>query len=470
MSLKMALPTGDLRKPVHELLTGAGLAVDGYEPGSRVLRTVAEGSGTVFRIFREKDIPVQVAMGNYHLGICGDLHLSELQVRFPLQRIVRLGALPGPVGEVWLCAAPQSGAEAGRVPDGAALEGVRIASELPNLADYVATHLRIPRYALLPLFGSADAYPPEDADLVVMAVKDAAEVEAKGLVPLHRIFTGGVSLIANADALATLDCSSLLRHLAPLLISGAPAVEPPRGIQGARFGRHQRDTKVVRLAVPDGHAQRHTPAGLRDAGFEFEGYDENGYVRRPQSGIPGLDVKVVRPQDMPQLVAMGVVDVAITGVDWLEEHRARFPSSPAQLAVDLGKNRYRIGPVVHQSFPADTTAEAVPIWQALGRPVRVASEYAALAEAHVRDLYLDHTAILPIAGASEGFVPEDADILVEGTETGSSLRANNLKMLDHFMESTNCVIVRRDPVTSRTDLLAEIVERMREGVRTASAT
>src|SRR5690606_29360981 len=102
-----------------------------------------------------------------------------------------------------------------------------------------------------------------------------------------------VSLIANADALASRDCGDLLQHLIPLLIPGGPEVTPPVGAPGVPFHRHQRNTDVVRLAVPDGHAQRHTPAGLRDAGLEFDGYDENGYVRRPISNVPGLEVKVV---------------------------------------------------------------------------------------------------------------------------------------------------------------------------------
>ena len=222
------------------------------------------------------------------------------------------------------------------------------------------------------------------------------------------------------------------------------------------------------MAVPDGHALRHTPDNLKDAGFNFDGYSRDGFVRRPKSGLDGLEVKVVRPQDMPLLVAMGVVDIAITGIDWMREHLAKFPSSPIEMAVDLHKNWYKIGPIVHQSFPAETTEDALRIWNGLDRPVRIASEYASLAEAFARENHLRHTSIIPIAGASEAYVPEDADILVEGTETGNSLRANNLKMLDPFLESTNCVIVRSKPVTSRLDVLELVVDRLRAGVQAAT--
>ncbi|MDZ7728468.1 MAG: ATP phosphoribosyltransferase [Dehalococcoidia bacterium] len=193
------------------------------------------------------------------------------------------------------------------------------------------------------------------------------------------------------------------------------------------------------------------------------------YVRRPASGIDGLEIKVLRPQDMPQLVALGIIDVAVTGVDWLQEHLAQFPGSPVQMVVDLGRSRYKIGPVVDQDFPADTTAEATAIWRALGRPVRIASEYPALAESFARDTHLLHTSIIPINGASEGFVPEDADILVEGSETGTSIRANGLKMLDPFLESTNCVITRTAPVTSQTAVIEDLVQRFQVAAAAVSA-
>ena len=379
---------------------------------------------------------------------------------FPLQRIVRLGSFPGPVQSLWLCAAPESGLFPGQLPPAAELRNIRIASEFPNLGDLFAIRHRIPGYRLIPLAGSAEAYPPDDADLVVLPAQGARDVEALGLVPVTRLFDGGLVLIANADSLGTAAMGALLRRLAPLLGGKVPSREVPRPTPGVTVQRQSRSADVVRLALPDGHAQRHTPACLEAAGLQFDGYDEKSFVRRPVSGIDGLEIKVVRPQDMPQLVAMGMFDIAISGRDLLHEHLARFPGSPVEMAVDLGRNRYRIGPVVEEAFPATTTAEAVQRWAALGRPVRIASEFPATAEKFARENHLPYTTIIPIAGASEGFVPEDADFLVEGIETGSSLRANRLKMLDPFMESTNCVIVRRPPVTTRLDVLNDLVQRL----------
>ena len=465
MSVKLALPASDARGPVAAMLAGVGIATTGYEPGSRTLRSVLPDDGLTLRAFREKDIPVQVAMGNYDLGICSDLWLTEMQVRFPLQRIVRIGGLPGPAREVWLAASASSGLATEEVPSG--IPGARIASELPNLADLVGTHLRLPGYRLLTVSGSAEAYPPDDADFALLPAAGAAAVEAMGLCPLWRVFRGGLALIANADALASRPLGEVLAKLRGLLSGDEPDASLPHTQHTGGMRREQRSRDAVRMAVPDGHAQRHTPACLAAAGLTFAGYDEQGYVRRPASGIAGLEVKVVRPQDMPALVAMGVFDIGISGRDLLWEHLCRFPGSPVEMAVDLGRNRYRIGPVVDQAFPAETTAEALPIWKALGRRVRIASEFPATAERFARDLNLDFATIIPVAGASEGFVPEDADLLVEGTETGTSIRANGLKMLDPFMESTNCVIVRSEPVTTRTALLDDLVAALRASVAEA---
>ena len=160
--LGLAVPTGSLREPVGDLLASHGLVMDGYEAGSRLLRSEVNDRGFRFRVFRERDIPIQVALGNYDLGICSDVWVAELQARFPGQQVVRVGALPGPATDVWLCAAPDAGLAPGEVPDPRSLDGVRLATELPNLTDLLASRLRLPRYTLLELYGSVEAYPPEE--------------------------------------------------------------------------------------------------------------------------------------------------------------------------------------------------------------------------------------------------------------------------------------------------------------------
>jgi ATP phosphoribosyltransferase len=225
----------------------------------------------------------------------------------------------------------------------------------------------------------------------------------------------------------------------------------------------------VRIAVPDGHAQRHTAVALEAAGIRFEGYGEGSASARPHSEIEGLEVKLIRPQDMPQQVALGQFDLAITGRDWLWDHKARFPSSPVVEVADLARSKYQLAAAVTEDLPAETIGDALRYWRSQGiRTIRVASEYVNIADEYSREHQFGHYQVIPITGASEGFVPEDAEVLVEGTETGSSFRANRIRAIDTLMMSTNCVIARKDPPDGpRGRLVRELVERFR-GVATAA--
>ena len=292
---------------------------------------------------------------------------------------------------------------------------------------------------------------------------------------MHR---GSAWLVANRHALGEHDLREALDALLELPVRPpaaegvlygplrpTPLVLDRRSAESGANG-YERHDGPLRLAVPDGHAQRHTVEALAAAGMAFEGYDERQAVRRPRSAIEGVTVKVIRPQDMPQAVALGRFDVALTGRDWLAAHLAAFPLSPVAELCDLRRSRYRLGAVVPEDVPAETIAEAIAWWRRDDpeRPIRVASEYVALADQYARERHLGRYQVLPISGASEGFVPDDAEILIEGTETGSTLRANRLRMIDVIMESTNCAIgSTQRPPGVRGELLDELVERLRAG-------
>jgi ATP phosphoribosyltransferase len=399
------------------------------------------------RVFREKDIPIQVALGSYDLGICGLTWIKELQVRFPEQPVVPLCDLG--FGTTGLYAA--AAGAAGR--DLANLEGmgpVRIASEYPNLAEAFALSARLPSYRVQAVWGAAEAYPPEDADVAIVTAAGDDALRAHGLSPLFQLLDSSAWLIGNARGLESKDMSPALL---PLLVSRNGAASRPGALRlppaGARRGtpgpsRAVRDT--VRMAVPDGHQQRHVVEALDAAGLMFEGYDRETWVRRPASGIPGLEVKVLRPHDMPQLVAMGQIDLAVTGRDCLLEHLYRFPSSPVAELLNLHRAQYNLSAVVSEDLPADDITGALAHWRAQGREVlRVASEFMGTADHYARSRHFPRYQVIPIAGASEGFVPEDAELLIEGTETGKTLVENRLKAIDLLYRSTSCVIGHREP-------------------------
>ncbi|HEV8573443.1 MAG TPA: ATP phosphoribosyltransferase, partial [Dehalococcoidia bacterium] len=206
--IKLALPAGDLRTPVAGLLDFAGLPIEGYGEGSRAYRLAARGNDDLAaRVFREKDIPVQVALGNYDLGICSIAWVKEMQARFPREPIVPLCDLGVGRTSVFAAAADtrcQSLADLGSLPV------VRIASEYPNLADVFARSARLRRYRIQPVWGAAEAYPPEDADCVLAASADEAALTSQALKPLHKLLDNSAWLIGNARALAGRDLSAII--------------------------------------------------------------------------------------------------------------------------------------------------------------------------------------------------------------------------------------------------------------------
>ena len=443
--IKIALPAGDLRASVAEALSAAGLHVEGYGEGSRQYRLQARGRDDVrVRVFREKDIPIQVALGNYDVGITSLAWVHEIQSRFPLQPLVTLGDLGIGAGQIVAAAC----AEAVQSLDGiGSLGRVRLASEYPNIADAFARSARLPRYRVQSVWGAAHAYPPEDADVVIVAVGEDGFLAEHGLAPLFTLLDNSAWVIANANALAQKDLRSVLEALLGTgrgVQSGSLSLPPP---VASRSNGHAEATRRenLRMAVPDGHQQRHVYEALQAAGLTFEGYGEKTTVRRPQSGIDGLAVKVVRPHDMPALVATGDIDIAVTGRDCLNEHLYQFPSSPAHEIIDLQRAQYNLSAVVEADLPADDLAGAFAHWRKIGREsLTIAAEYPATADHYARNRAFWRYRVVPIAGASEGFVPEDADLLIEGTETGRTIAENNLKVIDLLYRSTSAVIARRD--------------------------
>ena len=481
-AIRVALPRGGLRAPLAERLAAAGFAVPGYGEGSRAYRFGVEGRPrTAVRVFSDADIPIQIALGQYDLGVTSRSAIDELVTRFGHDTIAPLRALDIGGERVVLAAPP--GATLG---DLAARRPLRVATTHPHLTARYLNALRVPDYRLIEVWGLPQAWPPEDADAAVLAVPgDGADGEPpalaeEGLRAVAELHRGSAWLVAHRRALAGRDLREALEPLLrlpprprdpggegdgpvrPAPLAAPRRIAPPRSERG-QHPAGDRANGTLRIAAPDGHAQRHTVRALAAAGIAFGGYGEDRAERRPSSPIAGVEVKVIRPQDMPRAVAIGRFDLALTGRDWLAAHLAAFPSSPVAELCDLRRSRYRMGAVVSAAVPADTLAEAVAWWRRDDprRAIRVASEYAELADHYARERQLGRYRVIPIAGASEGFVPDDAEILIEGSETGATLRANGLRMIDEIMESTNCAIGSAErPPGARGELRDRLVERL----------
>lgn len=446
MTIKIALPKGRLLAETAALLQEAGWGINGYHEGARLYRLKSQRFPDIMaKIFQEKDIPIQVAVGNYDLGICGLDWVEELLVKYPSSALVRVKNL-GYSEDALYMAASRLGTVSTLEEIGAKSDIIRIASEYPNLAESFAVNLRLRRFSTFPLWGAAEAYPPENADLVLIPVRNGAF--NNGLVPISKVLSYSAFLIANRNSWGTKDMGDLLTSLEkvlPVASKYARVEKMPRAPKTKRQYKEQKTTEdTIRLALPDGHQQIPTLELLNKAGIQVEDYPSETGNRRPTTNSEGIMIKVIRPQDMPLQVANGNFDLAITGRDWLLEHLYQFPSSPVEERCDLKSGKVKIVAVVSKDLPVKDIYSLRQLTGEREVPFRVASEYVNIADKYARENHLGMYRVIPTWGATEAFLPEDADLLIENTQTGQTIARHNLKIIDTLFESTACLIGGRD--------------------------
>lgn len=211
-NIKTALPKGGLMSDLAALMKGAGFVVPGYDESSRVYRLTAERPEGVFvKVFSEKDIPVQVSVGNYDIGIAGDDWIDELTSKYRKIAIVKVMGL-GLANES-LFAVAAAGESVDSIREKSENNTITIVSEYPNIADRFARGLTLPRYRVLPVWGRATSYIPEGAEVAVIRVRSEgakAVIEEMDLTPISKIGDSEATVVANRESFETKDLSFIL--------------------------------------------------------------------------------------------------------------------------------------------------------------------------------------------------------------------------------------------------------------------
>jgi ATP phosphoribosyltransferase len=230
--------------------------------------------------------------------------------------------------------------------------------------------------------------------------------------------------------------------------------------QEPAFPKRTEDSSAIWLALPDGHQQKPALDFLARAGITVS--DDPRNPRRPAINLAGVNVKVIRPQDMPLQVANGNFDLAITGEDWLADHLYKFPSSPVKKISTLGFGKVRIVAVVSKSLPFESPQDfRAPLRRQDITTLRIASEYINIADKYARENHLSPCRLIPTWGASEAFLPEDADLLIENTQTGRTLAQHGLRIIDTLFESSACLIGGTQAAAGiKEKKIADIVQRL----------
>jgi len=467
--IKMALPKGRLMPATTCLLKETELEFKNYTPGTRVYRL----KSTKFphlsaKIFQEKDIPIQVAVGNYDLGICSLDWIEELLAKYPTSALLKVADLQYGKGDLYLTAS-RYGNISSLQDLSAGQYSWRIVSEYPNLAETTALNLRLRRFRIFPVWGAAEVYPPENADMVLLWAENEQEIKTQSLTPLKTLLSSSAFLIANQESWQTKNISQIVACLSQgVNMKDKPWLKiKPEVAKITNNFRPDLSEEKIWLALPDGHQQSPTTELFNKAGLELKGYSEDRVNRRPCFNMDWVNVKVIRPQDMPLQVANGNFDLAITGKDWLLEHLCRFPSSPVTELVDLGFGQVKVVAVVSQDLSAANIDNLKQLINADKlSPLRVASEYINIADKYLRDNHVSRYQLIPTWGASEAFLPEDADLLIENTQTGQTLAKHNLKIIDTIFQSTACLIGNKNSLESsyKKEKIASLVGILRRAV------
>ena len=178
-------------------------------------------------------------------------------------------------------------------------------------------------------------------------------------------------------------------------------------------------TVRMRLAVPKGRMQAGVAALLAESGLPLP-TSERSY--RPRIHLPGVEVKMLKPQNIVEMLQAGSRDVGFTGADWVAE----LDGDLVEL-LDTGLDPVR----VVAAAPVDLLDDG----RLPDRPLVIASEYANLTRRWIEGRGLDARFVRSY-GATEVFPPEDADVIVDNTSTGATLQANGLEIVDEVVRSS----------------------------------
>ena len=211
----------------------------------------------------------------------------------------------------------------------------------------------------------------------------------------------------------------------------------------------------VKFAIPAGSLSKATFEIFQRSGYKVSGQER---TYRPTINDPKIELKILRPQEIPFFVSEGLQDIGITGQDWIRETRA-----DVEILQNLEYGKIRLVVAVPESLSEIGAMSEIMdnVWSK-GRNFRVSTEYLNIASEYIKSnpsykkRFGDADPIIvtpwwrkgdnPRAkvflsfGATEAKPPENSDCIIDVTETGTTLEANNLKIIETVMTSSAVLI------------------------------
>ena len=184
---------------------------------------------------------------------------------------------------------------------------------------------------------------------------------------------------------------------------------------------------TLRLGLPKGRMQEGILCLMAEAGIGVR-LSARGY--RPAVSLPGTDAKILKPQNIVEMLAAGSRDVGFAGADWVQELGVDLVE-----ILDTGLDPVRLV----AATPVGIDLENAPT----SRPLVVASEYERIATQWIRSRRMNAKFVRSY-GATEVFPPDDADCILDVAASGDTLRANGLTIVDEVMTSSTRLYANRE--------------------------
>ncbi|HEY9055312.1 MAG TPA: ATP phosphoribosyltransferase [Rectinemataceae bacterium] len=204
---------------------------------------------------------------------------------------------------------------------------------------------------------------------------------------------------------------------------------------------------LLRLGLPKGRMQAGVLQLMADAGLpvraderEYRPRIGNGSAYSVGNGTVLYEAKLLKPQNIVEMLANGSRDLGFAGADWVRELGADLVE-----LMDTGMDPVRLvvaAPAVLAQGPASPLSGGRSWAEACGRSPIIASEYESIARSWMAKAIPDASFVRSY-GATEVFPPEDADIILDNCATGGTLKANGLVILETIMTSSTRLYASR---------------------------
>lgn len=201
--------------------------------------------------------------------------------------------------------------------------------------------------------------------------------------------------------------------------------------------------KPLKIALPKGNLFKSTISLLKASGIDLYVFEKN---HKPQSNYENLQFFIIKPRDIPAMVEKGMVDVGFVGLDLVKDENA-----DVKLHLDL------------KTMPVFLVFATNDIKRLEKNNVTIASEYLNIA----KDFFSvknKNFSYIKTSGATECFVGDFADAIVEHIQSGASLKANNLKIVDIIMKSTTHLIGNKRLGDEKREILNSLIDKLNNGI------